>query len=97
MAFCFAFVATQTANAGSYMQGTARWDRVSGAARYHVYYKETGETKYTHSVRDIGGNSYMISNLKPGVRYWYSVVAVDGSGKELKWSGLKKLRVMWMH
>lgn len=80
------------------MQGTARWEQMPGAAGYHIYYRENGETKYNYAVPNLSSTttSYMIRYLKPGVRYWYNVVAVDGSGKELQWSGLKKLRVAWM-
>lgn len=93
------FGCAQTALAGGYfMQGTARWDHVPGAEHYHVYYKESGQDKYTHSVVHISYafNSYLISYLKPGVRYWYNVVAIDRDGHEISWSGLKKLRVAWM-
>lgn len=98
VSFCLFFAHAQLANAASYMQGTARWELVSGAAKYHIYYRETGETTFTHSVRNLSSaaTSYKISYLKPGVRYWYRVVAVNAAGKELKQDSLKKLRVAWM-
>lgn len=93
----FAFIPSAGA-AKPFMQGTATWVKMPEAVYYHVYYKETGETKYTHSVVKLPSTatSVLITHLKPGVRYWYNVVAVDARGKELKWSGLKKLRVVWM-
>lgn len=94
----FIFAGINTVSAASYMQGTAKWEPVSGAAYYHVYYKETGETNYTHGVLNLpaSSTSVAIRHLKPGVRYWYNVVAYNSSKKEINWSGSKKLRVNWM-
>lgn len=80
------------------MQGTARWDSVAGVSYYHVYYKETGETNYTHGVLNLPATSkaVTIQYLKPGVRYWYNVVAFNSSNQEISWGGAKKLRVNWM-
>lgn len=97
--FVFSLVLTSKTYAGQpYMQGTAKWDAVPGAAYYHILYRETGESVYTHSVVRLPStsSSYLIQYLKPGVRYWYNVVAMNASDKELKWGGLKKLRVAWM-
>lgn len=90
--------AVNPAYAAGYMQGTARWDSVSGAAYYHVYYKETGETSYTHGVLNLpsASTSTAISHLKPGVRYWYTVTAFNSGNQEISWSKAKKLRVNWM-
>ena len=96
---CFLLTLAGDAHAATpYMQGTASWSSMPNAAGYHVYYKETGETKYTHSVVNLPSTSTacLISYLKPGVRYWYNVVAIDAGGKELQWSGQNKLRVAWM-
>lgn len=84
--------------AAGYMQGVAKWDSVSGAAYYHVYYKETGETAYTHGVLNLPASSTTVSiqYLKPGVRYWYNVVAFNSSNQEISWAVSKKLRVNWM-
>lgn len=98
-AICLLFVFAESAEAATpYMQGTARWNQMSDVAGYHIYYREAGETSYTHSVVSLPSTttSYLIRYLKPGVRYWYNVIGVDGGGNELRWSGLYKLRVAWM-
>lgn len=86
------------AYAASYMQGNAKWDSVARAAYYHVYYREAGQANYSYSALNIPAtsNSINIQYLKPGVRYWYNVVAFNSSDQEISWSGLKKLRVNWM-
>lgn len=97
--FGISLIFAQTANAATpYMQGTARWSQMPGAVNYHVYYRKSDESTYTHSVVNISKDmrEVLIRYLQPGIRYWYNVVAVDASGKELLWGGLKKLRVAWM-
>ncbi len=73
--------------------GKAMWKAAPGVKYYNVYYKESGDKMFTHAVRWVPANmtSYDIKSLKRGVQYWYNVSAVDWSGKEYWWSGLKKL------
>jgi len=96
--FCLVLAVATPVSAASYMQGTARWNAVPGASYYNVYYKQTGEATYTHSVLNVssGSTSYMINYLKPGIRYWYNVAAVNSAGQQISWGGLNKLRVSWM-
>lgn len=79
-----------------YNQAATSWQGQVGAARYNVYYKESGMTSWQHSVRDLASNasSITIGYLKPGVSYWYRVSAEDESGKEFWWSANMKLNTM---
>ncbi|MBI3577316.1 fibronectin type III domain-containing protein [Candidatus Gottesmanbacteria bacterium] len=84
---------TMMAKAPLYSWGKATWSAAPGAKYYNVYYKESGDKMFTHAVRRVPANmtSYDIKFLKRGVTYWYNVSAVDWSGKEYWWAGLKKL------
>lgn len=73
--------------------GKATWNTVSGVKYYNIYYKEAGDKKFTHAVRNLPQNStsFTISHLKNGVTYWYNVSALNDAGTEFWWSRLKKL------
>jgi len=69
------------------------WKSVLGAKTYNIYYKETGENKYTHAVRNLPSSSigYTINSLKKNIGYWYTLTAVGADGKEFWKSAPKKL------
>ena len=66
---------------------------VLGAKVYNIYYRESGEKKFTHSVRLLpqNFNDYTITSLKKGVNYSYILSALNENGKEFWFSSLKKL------
>ena len=66
---------------------------VLGAKAYNIYYRESGEKKFTHSVRLLpqNFNDYTITSLKKGVSYSYVLSALNENGKEFWFSSLKKL------
>lgn len=80
----------------SFNQAVVMWKSVNGAKYYNIYYKETGQQKYTHAVRNLPSSStmYTIGFLKKGVTYWYTLSAVDYNGKEFWMSSPKKLMSM---
>lgn len=69
------------------------WNPAPGVLMYNIYYKESADKTWTHAVRSLPSNStsYTIKYLKRGVVYWYNLAAVNGSGSEYWWSGVKKL------
>lgn len=56
---------------------TAVWVPVDGAAQYHVYYRESGNTSWPHSVI-VGSNttSVTINHLNASTSYYYKVAAL---------------------
>ncbi len=55
---------------GVYIQ----WNRISGANSYYLY-RKAGNAKYWTKIDTITGNSYLDTNVKPGVAYTYTVRA----------------------
>ncbi|MBI2616703.1 fibronectin type III domain-containing protein [Candidatus Gottesmanbacteria bacterium] len=84
---------TASSSQQSYAQGTVKWNTVSGAKWYNIYYKENGQAKWTHAVRRLPANAtnYTIGYLKKSVVYWYQVAAVKENGAEFWWGALTKL------
>ena len=70
---------------GLYNQATVTWTPIPGAIAYNIYYKQTNETSFTHSVRRIPVNimSYTISYLKKNTSYQYKIVGIDIHGAEM--------------
>lgn len=77
----------------AYAWAKVMWNTVPGAQRYNIYYKESGDKKWTHAVRNLPSNAanYTIMYLKTGVTYWYNIAAINGRGAEYWWSGIKQL------
>lgn len=77
----------------AYSWAKVMWNSAPGAKWYNIYYKESGDKKWTHAVRRLPWNatSYTINYLKRGTVYWYNVSALNDAGKEYWWSGDKKL------
>ncbi len=67
-----------TASAG---QITVKWNAFSGATKYAVYRKATGESSWTRLTNTVTGTSYTdkSSDLKAGTTYYYTVRAYVGS------------------
>lgn len=75
---------------GLFMQTTVRLPQVYGANYYNVYYRQLGEQNYTNAVRNIPANNttYLISFLKKGVTYQYTVATVI-NGTEVSFTPVK--------
>ncbi len=88
-AFAITPTPSHTAKAKVMKQG------VLGAKAYNNYYKETGDKKFTHSVRRLpqNFNDFTISSLKSGVGYSYVISALNENGKEFWFSSPKTLPV----
>ena len=82
----------QAAEPAGWGRATLSWTSAPHANSYNLYFKEAGKKMYTHSARDLPGNStsFTVDYLKKGMTYWYSVAALDASGKEYWWSSAKK-------
>lgn len=76
-----------------FSQGKIKKQSVLGAKAYNVYYKESQEKNYTHSVRLLPSNfsDYTINFLKTGIKYIYTMTAVNDQGKEFWQSNPKVL------
>jgi len=57
------------------------WDAVSGAASYRVY-KHVGFETTVPEVIPVNGTTYNDASVIRGQRYFYSVTAIDGNGRE---------------
>lgn len=77
-----------------------KWVNVANADHYNIYYREGNQMKYIGAVRDIkampGWNMQWINHLRPGVKYFYRIAAVDSNGKEFSWSTEKMMTVSAM-
>lgn len=64
------------------------WQGVDGAFSYNIYFKEMGESNYTHAAADLPADarSFTLEFLKSGVKYIYKIAAVNGEGKEFWFS-----------
>lgn len=61
----------------SQAQGEARWSVIDGAKKYNVYYRESGNSNWTHSLwTGTNSTSVTISHLDPHVSYTYRVAAL---------------------
>lgn len=82
------------AQSEKFNQAVLKWHPVSGASSYTIYYKEHGQSKFTHSIAGIPSeaSSYTINYLKKWRGYWYAITAVDANGKEYLTTGLKRIR-----
>lgn len=71
-------------------KATVSWQQASGAVKYRIYYRESGEKSFTHAAQGIPpeAREYTINYLKSGVSYHYQVVAVSGDGSEFWKSSL---------
>ncbi len=59
-----------------------KWNAIDGAAKYRVYYKgSSGWTKLT----DTAATSFVDKNAKEGVRYIYTIRAMDSKDNHLSW------------
>ena len=59
-----------------------KWDAVSGASKYRVYYKGSkGWTKLT----DTSSTSFLDTDVKSGYNYTYTIRTMDNSGNLLSW------------
>ncbi len=98
--FLFLFLVNSTfaANQAKFAWAKVSWSKMPWARYYNIYYKEFGDKNYKHSVPNIPSNatSYTITHLKRGVTYWYSITAVDQSGKEIWFTSSKKLNSVLM-
>ena len=77
---------------GLFVQSEVTIPHVYGATEYNIYYRQLGEQKYTNAVRNIPPyvNTYLISYLKKGVTYQYTVAAVI-DGKEVSFTPAQTL------
>lgn len=77
---------------GLFEQATITIPHVEGATEYNIYYKQTGEQNYTNAVRNIPPyvNTYLISYLKKGVTYEYTIATVI-NGKEVSFTPIQTL------
>lgn len=58
------------------------WSSVSGVHNYKVYRKQQGDTKWTYIAKTKAGvTTYEDTNVKNGVKYSYTVRAVNSNGK----------------
>ena len=65
------------------------WEPISGVAKYAVYRKSSGESKYTRQSIS-AGISYLDKNAVNGVFYYYRVWGMDSSNKLLgEWSAAR--------
>ena len=63
---------------------TLRWNGVTGAESYNIYYKEKTDASFVHAVRDLNKDSrqYTIGYLKSKGVYEYKICAVKGDKTE---------------
>ena len=57
---------------------TIKWGKVTGAAKYRVYYKTTGSWK---KLTDTTATSYTWTKAKSGTKYTFTVCCMDKAGK----------------
>ncbi|MDO8618893.1 MAG: fibronectin type III domain-containing protein [Candidatus Daviesbacteria bacterium] len=87
-----ALVVVATPASAASLKGEARWKTISGAVKYHLYYKVKGDKVYTSAVSlPASSTGYTVTHLRDYAKYLYNVAAVDASGKEYSWSGEKRL------
>lgn len=85
-------MASVSAATEKWNQATLKWRVVDGAASYNIYFKETGQTWFTHALTVPGdATSYTITYLKKGRGYHYSIMAVNGEGREFMTTGIKRM------
>lgn len=80
-----------TSSPANYNQASLMWNKVEGAESYNVYYKKSGEDKYSNAVADVKDLGTTIRFLEQNA-YIYQVSAVDSSKVEIKWSRIGWLR-----
>jgi len=75
---------------GTQYSGTVvecRWEKVKGAARYHLQLAEDPEFNVLQDDRkDIRGEAYIFYNFGAKA-YYFRICAVDEKGQEGEWSG----------
>ena len=59
-----------------------KWDAISGASRYRIYYKSGSSWK---TLTDTTGTSVIDSDVASGTNYTYTIRAMDSSGNHLSW------------
>lgn len=74
-----------TSSPSNYNKAEVTWNKVDGAESYNIYYKKTGEDRFTHASADVKEMGTLIRFLEKG-GYTYQVSAVDSSKVEFKWS-----------
>ena len=70
---------------------TIKWDKVSGAAKYNIYFYDGSKGKYVlyYTTAD---TSYKVSGLQSNSKYAYKVSAVNSSGNESSLSDEKSFK-----
>ena len=61
---------------------TVTWQTADGAAKYRVYRKGPGETKWT-GIANVSGTRYTDESVQPGAKYTYTVRGIAADGKTL--------------
>jgi hypothetical protein len=89
----FAATKMMTTARKNWNQATVKWNWVSGASSYNIYFKESKAKMWTHSVVNLSSSTTWetIKYLVPGVGYKYVVSAVGPNGSEFWWSPEKSM------
>ena len=97
VAMMFSFASSVHA-AEQFNQATLKWRTVDEASSYNIYFKETGQSGFTHAISNLPGNatSYTVTFLKKGRGYWYAITAVNSDGKEFMTTGLRRMHPVRM-
>ena len=61
---------------------TVTWQTADGAAKYRVFRKAEGETKWK-GITNVSGTSYTDTSVQPGVKYTYTVRGIAADGKTI--------------
>ena len=61
---------------------TVTWQKADGVAKYRVFRKAEGETKWK-GITNVSGTSYTDTSVQPGVKYTYTVRGIAADGKTI--------------
>lgn len=84
-------VTTLSNETGGYDDVIVRWDYVTGASGYYLYYKKSGDDTWSKAIDCGKTRTYTKKDLTDGTRYNFKVVAYYKSSSGTKYTALKSV------
>jgi hypothetical protein len=82
-----------TTSASSSTGIKVKWDKIADAVKYKVQYKKSGDKSYTTATSKCTSNSFNVSGLSTGSKYYFRVSAYVG-GKWMSYSSVVNTKVL---